>query len=116
MYRGWCANMGSVDEASVLAAITVGKGGIYLNVHAQPGARKPQLRGMHADAVKIAVHAAAQDGKANAAIVDFIADMLGCAKRNIEVVFGHTSRRKRLFIHGDTQSIMNRLHEILKDV
>jgi len=97
------------------AAITVGKGGIYLNVHAQPGARRPAVRGMHGDAVKIAVREAAQDGKANAAIVNFMAEMLNCAKRDVEVASGHTSRRKRLFIHGDAQPVINRLHEILKD-
>jgi len=96
-------------------AITVGKGGVYLNIHAQPGSRKLQLRGMHGDAIKIAVREAAQDGKANAAIVNFIAELLGCTKRDVEVTSGHTSRRKRLFVSGDIQPIISRLHEILKD-
>jgi len=91
------------------AAITVGKGGVYLNVHAQPGARKPQLRGMHGDAVKIAVREAAQDGKANTAIVHFLADALDCARKDIEVISGHTSRRKRLFISGDVTEIVARI-------
>jgi len=101
--------------SEVDTAITIGKGGIYLNIHAQPGARKPQLRGMHGDAVKIAVHEAAQDGKANAAIIDFMAEILDCAKRDIEVASGHTSRRKRLFIHGDAQHLINRLQEIVEN-
>ncbi len=96
-------------------AITVGKGGIYVDVHAQPGARKPRLRGMHGDAIKIAVREAAQDGKANAAIVNFMAELLGCTRQDVEVASGHTSRRKRLFVSGDVQLIISRLHEILKD-
>jgi len=95
------------------AAITVGKSGVYINVHAQPGARKPQLRGMHGDAMKIAVREAAQDGKANAAIVNFMAELLGCTRRDIEVASGHTSRQKRLFISGDVQLLTRRLHEII---
>jgi len=106
--------MGGINESSVANAITVGKGGVYLNIHAQPGARKPQLRGMHGDAIKIAVREAAQDGKANAALVAFVADLLGYPKRDIEVASGHTSRRKRLFIHGDTQYIINRLQEVVE--
>jgi len=107
--------MGGIEESSAQTAIRVGKGGVYLNIHAQPGARRPQLRGMHGDAVKIAVREAAQDGKANAAIVDFIAGILGCVKRDIEVTSGHTSRRKRLFIHGDAQHLINRLQEIVEN-
>jgi len=96
------------------AAITVGKGGVYLNVHAQPGARKPQLRGIHGDAVKIAVSEAAQDGRANAAIVNFMTELLGCTRQDIEMASGHTSRRKRLFIHGDAQLIIKHLRTILE--
>lgn len=96
-------------------AITVGKGGVYLNIHAQPGARKLQLRGMHGDAIKIAVREAAQDGKANAAIVNFMAELLGCTRQHVKVASGHTSRHKRLFVSGDIQPVIRRLHEILKD-
>jgi len=101
--------------SEVDAVITVGKGGVYVNVHAQPGARKPQLRGMHGDAIKIAVREAAQDGKANAAIVNFMAELLGCTRQDIEVASGHTSRYKRLFIRGDVQPVISRLHKIFKD-
>ncbi|MDQ6958104.1 MAG: DUF167 domain-containing protein [Mariprofundaceae bacterium] len=101
--------------SEVDTAITVGKGGVYVNVHAQPGVRKPRLRGMHGDAIKIAVREAAQDGKANAAIINFMAELLGCTRQNVEVASGHTSRQKRLFVSGDIRPIINRLHEILKD-
>ncbi|MDX8391390.1 MAG: DUF167 domain-containing protein [Mariprofundaceae bacterium] len=102
--------------SEVSAAITSAENGIYLNVHAQPGARKPQLRGMHGDALKIAVREAAQDGKANAAIVNFMAVALGCAKKDVEVASGHSSRRKRLFISGDAVLIVNRLSQLVADV
>jgi len=91
--------------------ITVGKGGVYLNIHAQPGARKLQLRGIHGDAIKIAVRETAQDGKANTAIVNFMAELLGCTRRDVEVASGHTSRRKRLFISGDISGIVMRVRE-----
>ncbi|PIP03544.1 MAG: hypothetical protein COW18_01810 [Zetaproteobacteria bacterium CG12_big_fil_rev_8_21_14_0_65_54_13] len=91
------------------AALTEGRDGLYLNIHAQPGARKPQLRGMHGDAVKIAVAEAAQDGKANEAIIRFVASALDLARADVEVASGHTSRRKRLFLHGEEGDLRTRL-------
>jgi len=102
--------------SDVDTAITLAKNGLYVNVHAQPGARKPALRGMHGEALKIAVREAAQDGKANAAIINFMAQALGCAKRQVEVTSGHSSRRKRLFISGDAAVIANRLRDLIADV
>jgi uncharacterized protein len=93
----------------VADAIQEGKLGLYLNVHAQPGAKRPQLRGMHGDAVKIAVAEAPQDGKANAAIIRFVADALDVGIANIEVASGHSSRRKRLFLHGQADVLLEKL-------
>lgn len=90
-------------------ALIKGNDGLYLNIHAQPGARKPALRGMHGDALKIAVAEAAQDGKANEAIVRFIADALNLPRADVDVASGHTSRRKRLFLHGDGAELRARL-------
>jgi len=75
--------------------------GVYLSVHAQPGAKNSVLRDLHGDAVKIAVKEAAQDGKANRAIESFIAKELGLAKSAVSVTSGHGSRSKRIFIDGD---------------
>ncbi len=87
----------------------VGKDGLYLNVHAQPGARKPALRGLHGDAVKIAVREAAEAGRANAAIVAFVADWLDVPKSDVSVASGHQSRRKRLFVRGDAEALKRKL-------
>lgn len=96
-------------------AITVGNGGVYVKVHAQPGARKPQVRGMHGDAIKIAVREAARDGQANAALVHFLADALDRARKDIEVTSGHTSRRKRLFISGNVYEITARIRKMINE-
>jgi len=101
--------MSGADGQALDAALSEGRGGLYVNIHAQPGARKPALRGMHGDAVKIAVAEAAQDGEANAAIVRFIAGALKLARTDVEVASGHTSRRKRVFLHGDGAELRGRL-------
>jgi len=89
--------------------ISEGKGGLYLQVHAQPGAKQAALRGLHGDAVKVAVKEAAQDGKANKAIEAFLAKELGLPKSAVEVTSGHTSRSKRLFIRGDAADLRQRI-------
>jgi len=98
---------------SLDAALSEGRGGLYVNIHAQPGARRPQLRGMHGDAVKIAVAEAAQDGKANEAIIRFVADALDLARAEVAVASGHSSRRKRLFLHGEQADLRARLQRWL---
>ena len=91
--------------------LTPGKDGVYLSVHAQPGAKKAALRGLHGDAIKIAVKEAAQDGKANKAIEAFIAKSLKLPKSSITVTSGHTSRAKRLFIDGESAGLVQRVVE-----
>jgi uncharacterized protein (TIGR00251 family) len=93
----------------VSEALSRGKGGLFMNVHAQPGARHPRLRGMHGNAVKIAVKEAAQDGRANAAIIRFIAEGMGLPVADVELSSGLTSRRKRVFLHGDAEELIHKL-------
>jgi uncharacterized protein (TIGR00251 family) len=89
--------------------LKAGEGGVYLRVHAQPGAKNSSLRGLHGEAVKIAVKEAAQDGKANRAIEHFVARELGLAKSSVSVISGHASRSKRLFIDGDVEVLFCKL-------
>ncbi|MFC1536447.1 DUF167 domain-containing protein [Pseudomonadota bacterium] len=94
--------------------LKAGESGVYLSVHAQPGAKSSVLRGLHGDAVKIAVKEAAQKCKANRAIESFIAKELGLAKSSVTVTFGHGSRSKRLFIDGDVEMLSSKLQEWLE--
>lgn len=97
------------------AALSPGKDGVYINIHAQPGARREALCGMHGDALKIAVRQAPEGGKANAAIVAFMADVLGLSRGQLEVSAGQSSRRKRLFVHADAGLVADRLTALLHD-
>ena len=49
-------------------------GRIMLTLHIQPGARKTEFAGQHGDALKIRLAAPPVDGKANAALIAFVAD------------------------------------------
>lgn len=96
--------------------LKAGKDGVYLSVHAQPGAKQAALRGLHGDAVKISVKEAPQDGKANKAIESFVAKELGLPKSAVSVTSGHTSRSKRLFIDGEAELLFRKVHVWLETV
>ncbi|MBM3227556.1 DUF167 domain-containing protein [Candidatus Peribacteria bacterium] len=64
-------------------------------VRVHPGARQTQIKGVMADGtLKIDIAAAPEEGKANAALVEFLADTFSLAQSNVEIVSGATSRRK----------------------
>ena len=71
-----------------------------LTLHIQPGARKTELAGLHGDALKIRLAAPPVDGKANAALIDFIADRLEIARSAVRLKSGQSSRRKVLEVSG----------------
>jgi len=98
----------------VMAALCEAKDGVYVHVHAQPGARRVTVRGMHGDAIKVSIREAAEGGKANAAIVRLFAELLDVPRRDVELVSGQSSRRKRLFIHGESQALMHALKRLLE--
>jgi uncharacterized protein (TIGR00251 family) len=75
-------------------------GAIVLTVHLQPGAKRSEVAGVHGDALKIRLAAPAVDGRANAALLEFVAQRLGLARSAVELKSGRTSRRKSLRVIG----------------
>ena len=69
---------------------------LVLSIHAQPGARRTEVAGLHGDALKIRVQAPALEDRANEALVEFIAARLGLAKRDVRLASGARSREKTL--------------------
>lgn len=65
-----------------------------------PGASKSELAGKHGDAIKLRLAAPPVDGKANAALVAFLAEKLGVSKAAVRVVTGDTSRLKLVEVDG----------------
>lgn len=80
--------------------ISAARDGTYINVHVQPGARNSRIAGRHGDALKVSVREPPADGRANAAVAGILASWLGVAAKNITLLAGRTSRRKRFFVAG----------------
>jgi len=74
--------------------------GCTLAVRLHPGARKNSVTGVHAEALKIALTAPPVDGKANEALIEFLAETLRLPRARITIVAGLTSRSKTIRITG----------------
>ncbi len=68
--------------------------GWLLAVHVQPGAKTTEVAGLHGEDLKIRIAAPPVEGRANAALEEFIARALGIPKRCVSVVKGGAARRK----------------------
>ena len=78
--------------------------GVVLTLHIQPGAKRTEVAGLHGHALKIRLAAPPVDGKANEALIAFVAKTLGVSKSHVELVSGQTSRAKRLRVAGVTSA------------
>ncbi len=80
--------------------------GVTLRLHIQPGAKKTEVAGPHGEALKIRLAAPPVDGKANAGLIEFLADRLGVAKASVSLVSGESSRAKRVRVEGVDPSVV----------
>ncbi|MGC2614300.1 MAG: DUF167 domain-containing protein [Terracidiphilus sp.] len=79
-------------------------GGVTLAVRAQPGAKKTAIVGVYGEGdaaqLKIAVQAPPVEGRANEALVAFLAEAFDIPKRSVELVNGELSRSKVFLLRG----------------
>ncbi|POZ63261.1 DUF167 domain-containing protein [Chromobacterium alticapitis] len=76
-------------------------GRVRLTLHVQPGAKKTEPAGEHGECLKIRLAAPPVDGKANAALLLWLADRFDVAKRDVILLSGDKSRHKVVEIHCD---------------
>ena len=71
---------------------------LSLNVYVQPRASRNRLAGMHGKAVKLCITAPPVDGKANTAILAFLAKLFGLPKSALQIKTGRQARNKQIII------------------
>lgn len=86
--------------AELPAWVTATGLGVQVAVHVQPGARRSAVVGEHAGRLKLALQAPPVEGRANAALMAFLAATLRIPKRCVVLVAGERSRDKRVELHG----------------
>ena len=84
--------------------LRVASAGVTLAVRAQPGAKKTAIAGVYGEGpaaqLKIAVQAPPLEGRANAALVAFLAETFGLPKNAVELMTGESSRSKVFLLRG----------------
>jgi uncharacterized protein (TIGR00251 family) len=81
MTRAWCTALSN---------------GFRLTIQVVPNAKKSVVVGVHDDALKIRLQAQPIEGKANEALIRYVADVLDLPKSAVVISHGHTSKKKIL--------------------
>ncbi|MCB9933447.1 MAG: DUF167 domain-containing protein [Planctomycetes bacterium] len=87
-------------------------GRIFLRLRVSPKSKRDRIAGEHGGALKLYVKDPPEKGRANEGVLRVLADALGIAPREIELVSGHTSQDKRVAISGiDEVTLRDRLEQ-----
>ena len=73
---------------------------MILDLHVQPGAARTEFAGKHGERIKVRLAAPAHEGKANDALIEFLAGYYGVPRSKVRITSGLKSRRKRVLIEG----------------
>lgn len=85
-------------------------GGCTFQVWVRPRAAADAVAGVRDGALVLRLNAPPAEGQANRRAVDFLSKLLNVPKRDVELVSGHSSRQKRIFVYGvDAAEIESRL-------
>lgn len=91
--------------------------GVTLAVRAQPGAKKTAILGIYGEGesaqLKIAVQAPPIEGRANQALVAFLAERFSLSRSSVVLISGELSKSKVFLLRGATlaqaQSVLRKL-------
>jgi uncharacterized protein len=73
---------------------------LELKLYIQPGAQRTQVMGLYLDRLKVRIAAPPVEGKANKALLGFLADQFGVARSKVRLLSGDGQREKRVVIHS----------------
>jgi len=79
------------------------EGTVIFSLKVLPRASKDEITGELGGALKVRLRAPAVEGRANEALVEFLADLLKRPKSAVRILSGERSRTKRVEIHGVTR-------------
>lgn len=71
-----------------------------LKLRVVPGANRNEIAGWHGDSIRVRCQAPALEGRANEAVTDFLASVLGVRRSAVELVSGRRSRDKVVTVTG----------------
>lgn len=78
------------------------EGGVQFAVKVVPGSSRDRIVGVHGAALKVTVSAPPERGRANARVLELLAESLGISKGAVTLVTGATGSRKQIRVAGLT--------------
>lgn len=84
-------------------------GALVVDIIVQPRARRAQVGPALGDRLRVAVTAPPLDGKANAAVIEALAEAFAVRRADVRILRGETGRRKTVAISGATPEALARL-------
>ncbi|QEA14189.1 DUF167 domain-containing protein [Comamonas flocculans] len=84
---------------------------LMLSIHATPGARRTGPAGAHGAALRVCLAAPPVDGKANAALLAWAAQVFGLPRARVRLLAGAAARRKRLGLEFASEQELARARE-----
>jgi uncharacterized protein len=91
--------------------------GVTFAVKVQPRARRNAITGAVGEALKVALTAPPVEGRANAAVIQFLADWFEIPRASVTIASGETNRLKRICISGvNAGTVQQRLNKALKNL
>ena len=81
-------------------------GYVTFSIKVQPRAKKNAITGSVGDALKVSLTAPPVDGKANQAVIEFLAEIFKIPRSSITIASGETSRLKVIRISGVDKATM----------
>ncbi len=89
--------------------------GCTVSVRVQPGAKRDAVLGLHAGAIKVALTAPPVDGRANDALVAFLAEQLDLPRFRLELIAGASSRSKVIRVTGKSAAEVQAALSLTRD-
>lgn len=100
--------------AERLSCLSARGDGIVLQLSVVPNAKRTEVDGLHDGALRVRLAAPPIDGRANDALVAWLAKSLGVPRRDVEVLRGESSRRKQVAVRVAYDAAAGWLADVLK--
>jgi uncharacterized protein len=81
--------------------------GVILLLYVQPGASRTELKGTHAERLKLKIKSPPVEGKANEEVIEFLAGVLGISKTRVHLIRGESSRSKDVLVELSPESVIS---------
>ncbi|MFN8039280.1 MAG: DUF167 domain-containing protein [Acidimicrobiales bacterium] len=101
---GETAGLAAEDLASVAPVARAAGADLVVRVLVQPGARRPAVVGRHGDELRLRVAAPPERGRANAEVVQVLAEALGVPSAAVAIARGPAGRHKELVVRAGARS------------